>query len=344
MSRRLRLRWPPRSLRSRLRPLARAPQGADEVTPWRRASVKRRAAGRPPSLGGGGGGAGAPGRAEAAAGAPAGPALPARRGRLRRSPVHRERYQGGKWRLRSPRSPGVITFTHSRTHTLAHTRHGRVASWRMFAEAKKKKKKFQRRIIPSLRSMLILFPFLPRPMGALKKCYRFQARRRRRAEGEGAFAELCSAVRGADRPCPPARRPVRPPVRPRSLVLPPPPPPPLHGRARPAPPPRPLAARPRPRRALEWGRARVPPPAPSPESRSPSERKGEGAGGGGGGSRRPRGGAQRGPPPCDPLGGGAGDPTQFAPPTGGRFPPLQPREAQPGLRDLSLTLPLSGFR
>lgn len=94
-------------------------------------------AGRPRSRG-----AGAPGRAEAAAGAPAGPALPARRGRLRRSPVYGERYQGGKWRLRSPRSPGVITFTHSRTHTLAHTRHGRVASWRILAEAKKKKKNY----------------------------------------------------------------------------------------------------------------------------------------------------------------------------------------------------------
>lgn len=35
-------------------------------------------------------------------------------------PIYGERYQGGKWRLRSPRSPGVITFTHTRPH--AHTR------------------------------------------------------------------------------------------------------------------------------------------------------------------------------------------------------------------------------
>lgn len=64
------------------------------------------------------------------------------------------------------------------------------------------------------------------------------ARGRRRAEGEGAFAELCSSVRGAGPPCPPLA------VRLRSLVLSPPPPPPLHDRARPAPPPRPFAARP----------------------------------------------------------------------------------------------------
>lgn len=39
---------------------------------------------------------------------------------------------------------------------------------------------------------------------SLKKCCRVRARRRRRAEGEGAFAELCSSVRGARRPSPPA--------------------------------------------------------------------------------------------------------------------------------------------
>lgn len=41
-------------------------------------------------------------------------------------PIYGERYQGGKWRLRSPRSPGVITFTHTpartHSHTLAHRR------------------------------------------------------------------------------------------------------------------------------------------------------------------------------------------------------------------------------
>lgn len=41
-------------------------------------------------------------------------------------PIYGERYQGGKWRLRSPRSPGVITFTHTpaRTHTRTHSHTG----------------------------------------------------------------------------------------------------------------------------------------------------------------------------------------------------------------------------
>lgn len=118
--------------------------------------------------------------------------------------------------------------------------------------------------------------------------------------------------------------PARPLVCPRSLVLPPPPPPPLHGRARPAP------------RRVPSPPARVPgerwsgvgpewlPPAPSLESRSPTERKGEGAGGGGGGSQRPRGRAQRGPPPRDLPRQGCGHPTPpLAQPTGGPLPRLE---------------------
>lgn len=67
---------------------------------------------------------GPPGRAEAAASG-------GRPGQLRASrparpppPRHRfmERYQGGKWRLRSPRTPGVITFTHTHTPARTHTR------------------------------------------------------------------------------------------------------------------------------------------------------------------------------------------------------------------------------
>lgn len=96
------------------------------------------------------------------------------------------------------------------------------------------------------------------------------ARRRRRAEGWGAFAELCSSVPGARRPCRRwsargryCRRRRR--RRRRSMA---------------APAPRPLRVPSPP--------ARVPgerwsgvgpvclPPAPSPESRSPTERKGEG--------------------------------------------------------------------
>lgn len=50
--------------------------------------------------------------------------------------------------------------------------------------------------------MLFFFPFLQRMDWSFKKCCRVWARRRRRAEGEGAFAELCSSVRGARRPCP----------------------------------------------------------------------------------------------------------------------------------------------
>lgn len=70
------------------------------------------------------------------------------------------------------------------------------------------------------------------------------------------------------------------------------------------------------------------PPAPSPESRSPSERKGEGAGGGGGGSERPRGGAERGPPPRDLLRRGRGLPHLLPNRPGAAFL-LAPGVAQP---------------
>lgn len=113
-----------------------------------------------------------------------------------------------------------------------------------------------------------------------KKCCRVWARRRRRAEDEGAFAELCSSVRGAGRPCPPARPLAAPPAVATAAAA----------AAAPWPrPPRAPAASPR------RPPARVPgerwsgvgpvclPPAPSPESRSPAEREGgQGAGGGGG--------------------------------------------------------------
>lgn len=53
-------------------------------------------------------------------------------------PVYGERYQGGKWRLRSPRSPGVITFTHTpaRTHTRSPSRTGARRARLILARAK----------------------------------------------------------------------------------------------------------------------------------------------------------------------------------------------------------------
>ncbi|CAD7674867.1 unnamed protein product [Nyctereutes procyonoides] len=125
---------------------------------------------------------------------------------------------------------------------------------------------------------------------SFKRRCRVWARRRRRAEGEGAFAELCSSVRGC---CRRRRR------RRRSMAAPAPRP-----RRVPSPPARPPARVPGER----WSGVGPVclPPAPSPESRSPSERKGEGAGGGGGGSERPRGEPSGDRHPARRLGGGAG--------------------------------------
>lgn len=95
----------------------------------------------------------------------------------------------------------IHTHTHARTHTHSHTGARRA---RLILAGARKKKNYV--YPPSLRSMLyIFFSFLQRMDWSFKKCCRVRARRRRCAEGEGAFAELCSSVRGAGRPCPPAR-------------------------------------------------------------------------------------------------------------------------------------------
>lgn len=153
---------------------------------------------------------------------------------------------------------------------------------------------------PRLSVQRYFFPFLQRMDWKVYKMLPGWARRRRRAEGWGAFAELCSSVPGARRPCRRwsargryCRRRCR--RRRRSMA---------------APAPRPLRVPSPP--------ARVPgerwsgvgpvclPPAPSPESRSLTERKGEGVSGGGGGLERPGGGAGGDCHPAICLGGGTG--------------------------------------
>lgn len=189
-------------------------------------------------------------RRRRAAGAPAGPALPARRGRLRRATDLWREISRGKMASPEPEeswSNHIHTHTRPHAHTLAH---GRAASRLILAGAKKNY--ICTYISPSLRSMLFFFSFLQRMDWRFKKCCRVWARRRRRAEDEGAFAELCSSVRGSGWPCPPARWSARGRYccrrRRRSMAAPVPRP-----RRVPSP-----TARPRPRRALEWGRARVP--------------------------------------------------------------------------------------
>lgn len=165
------------------------------------------------------------------------------------------------------------------------------------------------------------------------------ARRRRRAEGWGAFAELCSSVPGARRPCRRrwstrgryCRRRRR--RRRRSMT---------------APAPRPLRVPSPP--------ARVPgerwsgvgpvclPPAPSPESRSPTERKGEGVSGGGGGLERPRGGAYGDCHPAICLGGGAGAHTARSASPGGSPAGAQGGAAGERPTTSPSTAPLGEFR
>ena len=154
---------------------------------------------------------GAPGppgarRRRRAAGAPAGPALPARRGRLRRATDLRREISRGK--MASP-EPEESWSNHIHTHTRphAHTRTPRAAGLANFSRSPPAPPNY---IYPSLSNQCYFFflSFLQRMDWSLKKCCRVRARRRRRAEGEGAFAELCSSVRGAGRPsspaCPPA--------------------------------------------------------------------------------------------------------------------------------------------
>lgn len=194
---------------------------------------------------------GAPGppgarRRRRAAGAQNGPALPARRGRLRRATDLRREISRGKMASPEPEE-SWSNHIHTHTHTHAHTRTPRAASPANFS----RRAPPQLYISPSLQSMLFFFLFFKGWIGALKNVagYGFAGGSARRARA----LLLSCAVRSAA-PGGPARRLVRP----RSLLLPPSPPPPLHDRARPAPPSRPLATRPRPRRALEWGRAQVP--------------------------------------------------------------------------------------
>lgn len=225
----------------------------------------------------------------------------------------------------------IHTHTHARTHTHSHT--GARRARLILAGARKKNYVYP----PSLRSMLyIFFSFLQRMDWSFKKCCRVRARRRRCAEGEGAFAELCSSVRGAGRPCPPARPPARPPAVASAAAAAAAAPWPRPPRA----PPRPLAARPRPRRALEWGRPGRLPPAPSPESRSPTERRGQARAGEGedrGGRAAKPGGDRH---PATRLGRGAGSHTA-RPSYWGPLPRLEPGEAQPVTSERPLLHPAS---
>lgn len=165
---------------------------------------------------------------------------------------------------------------------------------------------------------MLFFPFSPKDGLEGYKMLPGWARWRRRAEGWGAFAELCSSVPGARRPCRRWSARGRYCCRRRRRLC-----------SMAAPAPRPLRVPSPP--------ARVPgerwsgvgpvclPPAPSPESRSPTERKGEGVRGGGGGLKRPRGGADGDCHPAISLRGGAGAHTA-RPASPGR----SPAEAQGG--------------
>lgn len=164
----------------------------------------------------------------------------------------------------------------------------------------------------------IFFLFLQRLDWSFKKCCRLWARRRRRAEGEGAFAELCSSVRGAELPCRPLAGP------------------PAVASAASA-----AAPWPRPPRAPAASLRRLPAspasagvgsgpcvclPRPLPSPGVLVKGRGRARAGEGGGTERPHGGAQRGPPPSICLRGGAGAHTA-RPTDRGPLSPLEPREA-----------------
>lgn len=89
-------------------------------------------------------------------------------------PIYGERYQGGKWRLRSPRSPGVITFTHTHTPVRTHSltlAHGRAAGPANFSRSQKNCIYIYKyiNISPSLRSTLFPPPLVFKGwVGALK--------------------------------------------------------------------------------------------------------------------------------------------------------------------------------
>lgn len=173
-----------------------------------------------------------------------------------------------------------------------------------------------------------------------KKCCRVRARRRQRAKGEGAFAELCSSVRGAGRPSPPARLPAVASAATAAAAAAPWPRPPRAPAASPRHPPAspasagvgsgPSGCLPRPLSSpgvLVKGRGRA--RAGEGEDRS-------------GLAAEPSG--DRHPAIC--LGRGAGTPHQRLPSRpGGRFPDLSPGEAQPGTceRPLSLHPPSVNF-
>lgn len=141
--------------------------------------------------------------------------------------------------------------------------------------------------------MLFFFPFLQRMDRSFKKCCRVWARRRRRAKGEGAFAELCSSIRGAGRPCPPARPPAVASAAAAAAAAAPWPRPPRAPAAAPRRPP----ASPASAGVGSGPCACLPRPLPSPGVLVKG--RGRARAGEGGGSQRPRGRAKRGPPPRD---------------------------------------------